>query len=113
MATGRPAFSGTTTASIHDAILNRTPTSPVQLNPELPPKLGEIINKALEKDRDLRYQHASEMRTDLKRLKRETDSGRLLRAVTSAGAGPTVGEGLAMPKAPLKVSHGFARALFL
>ena len=113
MATGRPAFSGTTTAIIHDAILNRTPTSPVQLNPELPPKVGEIISKALEKDRDLRYQHASEMRTDLKRMKRETDSGGLLRAATSAGAGPTVGEGLAIPTAPFKVSRGFARALFL
>ena len=113
MATGRPAFTGITTAIIHDAILNRTPTSPVQLNPELPPKLGEIISKALEKDRGLRYQHASEMRADLKRMKRESDSGGLLRAATSAGAGPSVGEGLAMPEAPLKVSRGFARTLFL
>lgn len=76
MATGRQAFAGPTTAAIHDAILNRTPGSPLRLNPELPAKLDEIINKALEKDRDLRYQVASEMRADLKRLRRDTDSGR-------------------------------------
>jgi serine/threonine protein kinase/Tfp pilus assembly protein PilF len=76
MATGRQAFSGTTTAVIHDAILNRAPTSPVQLNPALPPELERIINKALEKDRDLRCQTAAELRSDLKRLKRDTESGR-------------------------------------
>jgi eukaryotic-like serine/threonine-protein kinase len=76
MATGRQAFSGSTTAAIFDGILHKAPTSSVQLNPELPVKLEEIINKALEKDRDLRYQVASEMRADLKRLKRDTDSGR-------------------------------------
>ena len=80
MATGRQAFVGTTTAVIHDAILNRAPTSPVQLNPELPPKLEEIITKALEKDRDLRCQSASELRADLKRLKRDTESGRTVGA---------------------------------
>jgi serine/threonine protein kinase/tetratricopeptide (TPR) repeat protein len=77
MATGRQAFSGTTTAVIHDAILNRAPTSPNQLNPDLPPKLEEIINKAIEKDREMRYQSASEIRTDLKRVKRDTESGRV------------------------------------
>jgi eukaryotic-like serine/threonine-protein kinase len=59
-----------------DGILHQAPTSPVQLNPELPVKLEEIINKALEKDRELRYQSAAELRADLKRLKRDTDSGR-------------------------------------
>jgi len=80
MATGRQAFVGATTAVIHDAILNRAPTSPVQLNPELPAKLEEIITKALEKDRDIRYQHASDLRADLKRLKRDTESGRTVGA---------------------------------
>src|SRR5208283_6249135 len=76
MATGHPAFSGTTPVPIFDAILNRPPTSPVRLNPDCPAELERIINKALEKDRKLRYQHASEIRTDLQRLKRDTESGR-------------------------------------
>jgi serine/threonine protein kinase/Tol biopolymer transport system component len=84
MATGHPAFSGTTSALIFDAILNKAPTSPVRLNPDVPPKLEEIINKALEKDRDLRYQNAADIRTDLKRLKRGTDSGRSAATVASA-----------------------------
>ena len=76
MATGRQTFTGTTTGVIYDAILNRAPVSPVSLNPSLPPKLEEIINKALEKDREVRYQHAADLRADLKRLKRDTESGR-------------------------------------
>jgi len=76
MATGVPAFSGSTTAKVFDAILNRAPVAPVRLNPALPAKLEEIINKALEKDRKLRYQNAADMSVDLRRLQREIESGR-------------------------------------
>src|SRR6202521_5958966 len=84
MATGALPFRGDSTATIFEAILNRAPVSAVRLNPDVPPKLEDIINKALEKDRTLRYQHASEMRTDLQRLKRDTDSR------TSAGGTESV-----------------------
>jgi Tol biopolymer transport system component/serine/threonine protein kinase len=76
MATGRQAFSGSSSGVIFHAILSQAPTSPSRLNPDLPARLEEIINKGLEKDREMRYQSATELRTDLKRLKRDTDSGR-------------------------------------
>ncbi len=75
MVTGTVPFHGDTAAVIFDAILNRAPLQPVRFNPDLPAKLEEIINKALEKDRELRYQHASDIRSDLKRLQRDSASG--------------------------------------
>jgi eukaryotic-like serine/threonine-protein kinase len=87
MATGALPFRGDTSAVIFEAILNRAPVAPIRLNPDLPPKLEEIINKTLEKDRELRCQSAAELRGDLKRLKRELDSGKsaaVMAGVTSA-----------------------------
>jgi hypothetical protein len=77
MATGRQAFSGATTAVIHDAILNRAIVPATSINPEIAPELERIINKSLEKDRKLRYQTASDLRADLKRLQRDTTSGKV------------------------------------
>ena len=86
MATGAVPFRGDTTAVIFEAILNRPPTPALRVNPDLPMRIDEIINKALEKDRELRYQHASEIRSDLKRAQRDSGSGR---SAAASGAPPS------------------------
>ncbi len=78
MATGTLPFRGESSGVIFDGIMNRAPLSPLRLNPDLPPKLEDIVNRALEKDRELRYQHASDLRSELMRLKRDTDTGRAI-----------------------------------
>jgi len=83
MVAGRQAFSGATSAVTFHAILERTPSSPARVNPDVPPRLEEIVSKALEKDRKLRYQSAAELGTDLKRLKRDTESGQAVPAALS------------------------------
>jgi serine/threonine protein kinase/Tfp pilus assembly protein PilF len=86
MATGHLAFRGESTAAVFEAILHREPVDAVRLNPDLPPRLAEIIHKALEKNRELRYQHASEIRADLQRVKRDTESGHFASTATAADA---------------------------
>jgi eukaryotic-like serine/threonine-protein kinase len=104
MATGDVPFHGESSAVICEAIMNRAPVAVVRLNREVPAKLEDIINKALEKDANLRYQHASEMRSDLQRLKRDTESGRtplptsMPGEVTSASAASSAGERSSGPR---------------
>ncbi len=95
MATGALPFRGESTAETFDSILNRPPAAPVRLNPDLPVELERIISKALEKDRNLRYQHAADMRADIQRLKRDTDTGRT--AAASSGTVPIVQDSVLRP----------------
>jgi eukaryotic-like serine/threonine-protein kinase len=88
MVTGALPYRGETSGVIFEAILNRAPVPPVRLNPDLPPKFEDVINRALEKDRELRYQHASEMKAELMRLKRDTDTGRMAVASGTEHVGP-------------------------
>jgi eukaryotic-like serine/threonine-protein kinase len=108
MATGRQPFSGTTSAVIFEAILNKVPASPVQLNPGLPAQLEPILNKTLEKDRELRCQTAAELRADLKRLKRDTDSSR---AGVSAASQTSVAAPTQAAAPPAKSGHKLTAAL--
>jgi TolB-like protein/tRNA A-37 threonylcarbamoyl transferase component Bud32 len=113
MATGRQPFSGGTSAIIFDGILNRAPVSPVRINPDLPPELERIINTALEKDRELRYQTAAELKADLRRLKRDTESGRVAAATGAAAPLParTRVSPLAIALAGLLILGGLAAVL--
>jgi eukaryotic-like serine/threonine-protein kinase len=88
MATGTLPFRGESSALITNAILNRAPVPPLRLNPDIPPKLEDVISRALEKDRNLRYQHASDMKSELQRLKRDTDTGRVSTASSGTVAAP-------------------------
>jgi Tol biopolymer transport system component len=108
MATGRRAFAGESLGSVVDAILNRAPIPALRLNPELPAELEHIINKALEKDRKLRYQNASDMRTDLVRLKRDSDSARSAAVAPVSPLGVAVG---AVREPPLRRRHKLATTL--
>src|SRR5688572_20061103 len=89
MATGRPAFAGNTAAVIHDALLNRDPSSPTRWNPKLPPEIDRVIATALEKDREMRYQTAAELRSDLKRVKRGSESAARI-PVAAAPTAPSI-----------------------
>jgi len=123
MATGTLPFRGETSAMICEAIVNRAPVNPVRLNPDLPSELERIINRALEKDRELRYQHASDMRSELQRLKRDTDSSRTAQVSVPASAAisppavlqadesrmPSSQQSVSAPLPPVEVRRGSLR----
>src|SRR5256886_1901776 len=111
MSTGQMPFRGESSGIVFEAIMNRDPVAPIRLNPELPSKLEDIISKSIEKDRELRYQNGSEIRTDLKRLKRETETGRP--GAASSGTVPVEGsrvsESSSSQTVPASVSSSVVR----
>lgn len=119
MTTGVVAFRGNTSAVIFHAIIERAPAPPTRFNPDIPPKLEEIVNKALDKDRELRYQNAADMRADLKRVQRELQSGRTpalevdepsQEAPSASGSAPRVASAVSAP-AVSAANSGTARAI--
>jgi hypothetical protein len=115
MSTGMVPFRGDTTALIFQSILDRAPTPPIRLNPDLPAKLEDIISKALEKDRNLRYQHAADIRADLQRLKRDTDTGRAVAASSGSvaaaqdsGSRPAMQQGVQQTPQPISSASAAA-----
>ena len=112
MAAGRPPFTGGTTAVIFDAILHRVPVSLLRLNPEAPVELERIVNKALEKDRRLRYQTVSDMAVDLKRLKREIDSSGHQQQASLSVSQPDIGDRGGIPSSGRILIAGAKRHRF-
>ncbi len=109
MATGQVPFRGESSGVVFEAIMNRDPVAPVRLNPELPSKLEDIIGKSMEKDREMRYQHASDIRTDLKRLKREMETGRP--GAASSGTMPVARSQTSEPSSPQTAPSGSSPAV--
>ncbi len=110
MATGTLPFRGESSGVIFDGIMNRTPLPPLRLNPDLPPKLEDVINRALEKDRELRYQHAADMKSELLGLKRDTETGRV---GVASSASVTVAEGRKLRKFVLPIAILIVAALIV